>query len=211
MERSSTLQLNSLTYCVSVSGMTDPSPTGSLSAHAQDVALLARVASGDMAAMKAVYMAHADAIARFVRSRVHDDAEVADIVHDTMLKVWRGAAGFEGRAAARSWILTLARNCTVDHIRKQARVSLGDTDETIPDDTPDPEAVLGAVQEATRLRNCVEKLPERQRAVVHLAFYEEMTFAQIARIESVPEGTVKSRIHYAKKLLMRCLSLGAQK
>lgn len=178
--------------------------------RAEDAALLARVAGGDMTAMKTLYMAHADAVTRFVRMRVRDDAEAADIVHDTMLSVWRGASGFEGRASVLSWMLTLARNRTVDHIRKQSRVTLGAVDEDIPDSDPDPEAVLGAVQDAARLRACVEELPERQRAVIHLAFYEDMTCAQIADIESVPDGTVKSRIYHAKQLLMRCLSRGAQ-
>lgn len=179
--------------------------------RASDAALLARVAAGDMAAMKALYMAHADAVLRFVRTRVRDEAEAADIVHDTMLKVWRGAAGFEGRSSVLSWILTLARNGAVDHIRKQARVSLGDADETIPDGDPDPEAVLGAAQDAARLRACVEELPERQRAAIHLAFFQEMTLAEVARIESVAEGTVKSRVFHAKQLLMRCLSRGGRR
>ncbi|WP_375173650.1 RNA polymerase sigma factor [Pseudooceanicola sp.] len=177
----------------------------------EDFELLKRVADGDMTAMKSLYMTHADAVTRFVRARVRDDAEAADIVHDTMLSVWRGAKGFEGRASVLSWILTLARNRTVDHIRKQARVTLGAVDEDIPDDDPNPETVLAAAQEADRLRACVEKLPERQRAVIHLAFYQEMTCAQIADVETVPEGTVKSRIYHAKQLLMRCLSMSATK
>ncbi len=176
--------------------------------HIEDAALLKRVADGDMAAMKALYMAHADAVTRFVRARVRDEAEAADIVHDTMLSIWRGAKGFEGRSSVLSWILTVARNRTVDHIRKHARVTLGAPDEEIPDDKPNPEAVLAASQEADRLRACVEKLPERQRAVIHLAFYQDMTCAEIADIETVPEGTVKSRIYHAKQLLMRCLSKG---
>lgn len=133
-----------------------------------DTFLLPRVAEGDVKAMKALYMAHAGAVTRFVRSRVHDEAEVADIVQDTMLTVWYAAAGFQGRSSLLSWILSMARNKTVDHIRKQARITLSAPDEEIADS--DPEAALGAVQDAARLRACVEALPERQRAVVHLAY-----------------------------------------
>ncbi len=164
-----------------------------------------------MAAMKTLYEAHADAVARFVRPRVRDAAEADDIVHDTMLSVWRGAAGFQGRSSVRSWILTLARNKTVDHIRKQARVTLAEADETQPDDAPDPETVIGAAQDAARVRACLDKLPERQRAAIHLAFYEEMTCAEVAAVEDVPEGTIKSRIFHAKQALMRCLSRNGRK
>lgn len=172
----------------------------------EDVALLARVADGDRTALRDLYMAHAVAIMRFVRSRVRDDAEAADIVHDTMLNVWRSAGSFQGRSSVLGWMMSMARNKTVDHIRKHARVTLGAPDENLPDGDPDPEAALGAAQNAARLRNCVEALPERQRAAIHLAFFEDLTYAEIAGIEDVPEGTVKSRIYHAKQLLLRCLA-----
>lgn len=188
--------------------MTDPSRQASPPDRPADAFLLSQVAAGDMAAMKALYMAHADAVTRFVRARVRDEAETADIVHDTMMSVWRGAAAFEGRASVRSWMLTMARNKAVDHIRKQARVTLAPADEEVPDGDPDPEAALGAAEDAARLRTCVEALPERQRAAVHLAYFEDMTCAEIAQVESVPEGTIKSRLHHAKRLLLRCLTRG---
>lgn len=172
----------------------------------RDLALIAQISAGDMAAMRALYMAHSEAVLRFVRTRIRDDFEANDIVHDTMLSVWRGASGFAGRSAVRSWILSLAKNKTIDHIRKQSRVTLAEPDDTVPDSDPNAEAVLAKSQDGKRVRECVEKLPDRQRSVVHLAFFEDLTYAEIARIEDVPEGTIKTRIFHAKKLLMRCLS-----
>ncbi|MEL6678876.1 MAG: sigma-70 family RNA polymerase sigma factor, partial [Pseudomonadota bacterium] len=84
--------------------------------------------------------------------------------------------------------------------------TLAEPDETIAGDDPDVETVLTAAEDAKRLRACVEDLPDRQRAVVHLAFFEDMTCAEISTVEGIPEGTVKTRIYHAKKLLMRCLS-----
>lgn len=171
----------------------------------EDVRLLASVAGGDVASMKTLYQRHAEAVHRFVQTRLRDHFEVADIVHNTMLDVWRSAGRFQGRSSVRSWILSIARNKTVDLIRKQSRTELAEPDENIPDDTPDPEAVLAAAQDATRVRDCVEKLPAQQKSAVHLAFFEEMTYGEIAEIANVPEGTIKTRIYHAKKLLMRCL------
>jgi RNA polymerase sigma-70 factor (ECF subfamily) len=172
----------------------------------RDLALLERVAGGDMSAMRALYLTHSEAVQRFVRLRVHDDFDVADIVHDTFLSVWRGASGFQRQAKVRSWIFSIARNKAVDHIRRRSRVTLVEQDDTLPLDEPDVETVIAASQDARRVRACVDKLSERQRAVVHLAFYEDLTYAQIAEIEDTPEGTIKTRIFHAKKLLMRCLS-----
>lgn len=168
--------------------------------------LVARVATGDVAAMQSLYTLHAEAARRFVRGRINDAQAAEDVVHDTMLAVWRGAGGFEGRASVRSWILTLARNKAVDHVRRHAKVTLAEPDETIPDDSPDPASVIAASQDADRLRACLHGLPERMRAAVHLAFFEDLTCAEIARIEDVPEGTIKTRIHHAKKKLMACLA-----
>ena len=171
-----------------------------------EAGLFARVAAGEVDAMRAVYTAHAEAVRRFARSRLRDEMEPHDIVHETMLAVWRSAGSFEGRSSARTWILTLARNKIADHLRKASRVSLAEPDETVASDAPDAASVMAASQDAERLRACVGALPERQRAMVHLAFFEELSYREIARIESVAEGTVKSRIHHAKQLLMRCLS-----
>ncbi|MEM9138301.1 MAG: sigma-70 family RNA polymerase sigma factor [Pseudomonadota bacterium] len=170
-----------------------------------DAGLIERIANGDMTAMHALYLAQADTVRRFVRSRIRDEFEAADIVHETMLAAWRGAANFQGRASVRSWLLSIAKNRAIDHIRKQARVTLAEPDETIPDEDPDAEAVIAAAQDAARLRACVDELSEAHRAAVHLAFYEDMTCAEIAEVEQVPTGTIKTRIFHAKKLIMRCL------
>ncbi|MEM7743304.1 MAG: sigma-70 family RNA polymerase sigma factor [Pseudomonadota bacterium] len=174
--------------------------------ESDDARLVARVAQGDMIAMKTLYQRHSEAVLRFVRSRLRDQFEASDVVHNTMLDVWRGAGRFEGRSSVRSWILSIARYKTVDHVRKQSRVELGEADEEIPDDSPNPEAVLAVAQDAARVRACVEELPAHQRSAVHLAFFEEMTYGEIAAVSDVPEGTIKTRIYHAKKLLMRCLS-----
>ena len=174
--------------------------------NSQDRLLLDRVAAGDMAAMKALYTGHATAVQRFVATRLHDRFEVQDVVHDTMLDVWRSAHGFQGRSSVRSWILTLARNKVVDHIRRQSRVSLAEPDDTLPSDEPDALSVIAAAEDVSRVRACVHALSPQHRAAVELAFFRELTYGEIAQIEDVPEGTIKTRIFHAKKLLMNCLS-----
>ena len=172
----------------------------------RDEEILARVANGDVTAMRTLYLRHSEALQRFVASRLRDKFEVADVVHNTMLEVWRSAGRFEGRSNVRSWIFSIARFKTIDHIRKQSRTELAEPDEGVADETPDAETVIAASQDAARVRDCVEKLAERQRVAVHLAFYEDMTYTEIAEVEKVPQGTIKTRIFHAKKLLMRCLS-----
>ena len=171
-------------------------------------AQLARIAEGDKTAMRALYDRRADTIHRFARLHLSDQFEVADIVHETMLGAWRNAGSFQGRSSVRSWLLRMARNKVIDHIRKQSRVTLAEPDETVPGGEPDAETVIAAAQDADRVRACVNRLPAGQRAVIQLAFFEDLTYAEVAAIEGIPEGTVKTRIYHAKMLLARYLSLG---
>lgn len=175
-------------------------------AHSEsDGAALARVARGDRAAMHLLYERHYDALYGFLRARAGDHATAMDVVQDAMMEVWHSAAKFSGRSSVRTWIFAIARNKLVDRQRRGARMSYSDKLPEQADERPDPAAVIAAAQDASRLRHCLDKLKAVQLAVIRLAFYEELPYSEIAEIEAVPVGTVKTRIHHAKKALMHCL------
>ena len=122
------------------------------------------------------------------------------------MDIWRVAATFEGRSQVRTWIFGIAYRKVIDVHRKRARV-------TVTDEVPEPldmaeaaDAGYAAREEAAHLAHCMGTLSDDHRSAVSLAFYEDMTCAEIAEIAGVPEGTVKSRLHHAKKLLLHCLS-----
>lgn len=171
-----------------------------------DTDLLRRVGASDREALKALYERHSDALHRFLRYRLRDPFDAGDVVQDVFLEIWRTAARFEGRSSARTWIFGIARNKAVDRMRRRGReVTAPEPDTGIADDAPDPEAVAVAASDAVRLRGCIAGLSDIHRSAIHLAFYEELPYAEIAAIEGVPVGTVKSRIMHAKRLLLHCL------
>ena len=167
--------------------------------------LLRRIVSGDQDALRAIYDQYAGHLNAFVTSYLADPNEAADIVHEAMLEVWRRADRFKGNSSVKSWIFSIARNKTIDRNRKGSRAVLGDIDVEIPDDQPDPHSVMEAFQDAERVRVCIEGLNAVQKSAIHLAFYEELSYAEIAEIENCPKGTVKTRIMAAKASLLRCL------
>lgn len=181
---------------------------GEMTQATEDSALLARIANGDRTAMNALYDEMAPICQRFALTYVSDATEVADVLQNTMLDVWKNAHRFDGRSSARTWILAITRNKAIDHIRKNRHTVLSAADEEMPDDTPSPEAILAAAQESIKIRACVSALSESHRAAIHLAFFEELTYREIAEIENVPENTIKTRIYHAKKLLLRCVTAG---
>ncbi|MEM7519405.1 MAG: sigma-70 family RNA polymerase sigma factor [Pseudomonadota bacterium] len=178
-----------------------------------DTELLARIAGQDMTAMEALYHRHAPAVRRFIAQLIKDPFEVSDVLQTTMLDVWRKAGSFEGRSGGRTWVLSIARYKAIDHLRRHARVAPADPmSETLEEiDTQSAETALSAAQDAAALRACIAQLPDAQKTAIHLAFFQDLTYAEVAEIEGVPEGTVKTRIYHAKKLLMRCLASKSKK
>lgn len=171
-----------------------------------DAGLLRRIGSGDKAAMKLLYERHSDALYRFIRTRLRDPFEAADVMQDVFLEIWRSAGRFEGRSAPRTWMFGIARNKAVDLIRRGAREVLAEPDTDLRDDAPTPEAVAVEASDAARVRDCLARLSEAHRSVIHLAFYGDMAYGDIARIEDVPVGTIKTRILHAKRLMLHCLA-----
>lgn len=174
-----------------------------------DAELLERIGQGDRTAMKSLYERHQAPLYHFIRARLGDAFEAADVMQEAFLEVWRTASRYEGRSSVKTWIYGIARNKAVDRIRKSSRVMLRDTpDETVPDDSPSAQAVMEATGDASRLRICMAKLAEAQRTAIRLAFFDDLSYPEVAEVEGVPVGTIKTRIHHAKKLLMHCLTRG---
>lgn len=181
--------------------------SGRMECPMDDADLLRRIGRGERTALKALYERHSTPLYNFLRYRLGDPFEAADVMQDVFLEVWRVAARFEGRSSVRTWIFGIARNRAVDRMRRGLReVTLPDPDPEVADDAPDPEAIVVAASDAARLRDCITRLSNSHRSAIHLAFYEDLPYGEIATIEGVPVGTIKTRILHAKRLLMHCLT-----
>ena len=171
-----------------------------------DKTLIKRVSQGDKDAMHALYDRYAPGLRRFITRWIADENDASDVLHDTMIDVWRTAERFAGRSSVKSWMFSIARNKAIDRNRKGARTVLDEPDLEMPDDSPKPDEILSTFQDAARVRGCIDKLSAPQKAAIHLAFFEDLTYQEVADIEGCPVGTIKTRIMHAKKHLLRCLS-----
>lgn len=171
-----------------------------------DQVLLEQVSRQDKVAMRTLYDRYAPNLRRFVENWIADKNDAADVVHETMLDVWRTADRFAGRSSVKSWMFSIARNKAVDRNRRGARVVLDEPDLEATDDAPNPEQELQSFQDAARVRDCVDTLSPSHKTAIQLAFFEDLTYQEIAELEACPVGTIKTRIMHAKKLLLRCLS-----
>lgn len=133
-----------------------------------------------------------------------------DVLQDVYVQVWRRAAGYEpGRASPITWLSTIARNRSIDWRRAHMRAGKPVTTDEVPevaDPDPDAEETLLAEDEAARIRFCLEQLEERQRSAVRTAFFDGVTYAELAERASVPLGTMKSIMRRALLKLRGCLT-----
>ena len=169
--------------------------------------LLRRMAAGSEAALREFYQAFHGRVYAFAVRRLRNPADAADVLNEVMLEAWRSAARFEGRSRALTWLLGIAHHKIVDHLRRQKSHLLEELDPEMTDaDDPTAFEMLAGAQDAALLRRCLEGLSDAHRLIVHLAFFEDLAYEEIAKIADCPLGTIKTRMFHARRLLKRCLS-----
>lgn len=171
----------------------------------EETALIARIAAGDKSAFQQIYALYEKRVFFFIKRRLNDPHESADVFHEVMMDVWRQAGRFEGRSKVATWIFGIAHNKSIDLLRKRGRREWDELDENIADDADTAEGVLAAAGDAEVVRGCVEKLKGPAREAVRLAFFEELRYREIAEAMACAEGTIKARIHRAMKDLEDCV------
>ena len=168
--------------------------------------LLRRIASGHDDAFREFYERYEKKLFSFIQRRLGDAFESADVFHEVMLEIWRGAERFEGRSRVSTWVFGVAHRKTVDALRRQGRHELVDTLDDFPDDD-DVEQSLGAVGDARVVERCIAKLDPLKREAIGLIFSENMRYQEAAAAAGAAEGTIKARVHRAIKLIRACVSL----
>ncbi len=172
------------------------------------VAALARVAAGDRAAMQEVYRRTSAKLFGVCLRIFGERAEAEDAVQDVYLAIWRKAGTFDpARASPITWLVTLARNRSIDRLRASGRrnhapIELADD---IADDAPDAETALVHAGEDDRVLECIEHLGTGEAVMIRTAFFDGVTYAEIAERANLPLGTVKSRMRRSLLKLRDCL------
>jgi RNA polymerase sigma-70 factor (ECF subfamily) len=128
-----------------------------------------------------------------------------ELAQETLLTVWRRAEAYDpAKAAASTWIFTVARNLRIDRARRESRPPPAEdpSDLVTP---PSPDAIVGAAQDEARVARAMAMLPKEQTQVVELAFFAGKPQSQIALDLGLPLGTVKSRLRLAMSRLRAAL------
>jgi RNA polymerase sigma-70 factor (ECF subfamily) len=172
---------------------------------ASDRDLMARLAAGDREALAPLMERHYQRLYRIALSYLRHPDDALDAVQETFVKAFQNANRWDGSVEAGPWLSRVAINQSIDRWRRNRRrwatftpLAEGDHDATLADDgRADPDRRVLGRELRDRLAVALDRLPERQRAVVVLRHYQEMTLEEIGETLGMRLGTVKSTLHRA--------------
>jgi RNA polymerase sigma factor (sigma-70 family) len=166
-----------------------------------DYELIHWIANQDRAAMETLYDRYERLVYNFAMRFVRAPDAAEEIVQDVFLKIWQKASSYDPDSGKpTTWILTICRNTAVDTLRKRRRLQHANEPEVL-DRLPDTagsvefQAEINVTRE--KIQNALRHLPEDQRDVVELMYFQGMSQSEIARARSIPVGTVKGRARLA--------------
>ena len=171
-----------------------------------DEELFARLLQGDEEALETLFARYAPPLYGFLWRLTSDQTLAEDLLQEVFIRL----VNYAGKPPLyfRAWLYTIARNLAYDALRAHGReqshraYSGANSDEALKDTTQNlPEKVILSRDNEERIRQSLERLPDEQREIVLLRFYQGLSLEEIAAVVEVSLGTVKSRLYRALRLL----------
>jgi len=182
------------------------------SAGREERKLLERIRAGDVEAYGVLVRKYESRVYAVLLGMVRNTEDARELAQKAFIRAYEKLDRFEGNSSFYTWLYRIAFNMAIDFKRRQARRPEDEYDDTrgmqtalpsAPDEQPEDEVRRARLRQA--LVSAIDDLPKDQRAVVVLREVEGLSYREIAEILDVPEGTVMSRLFYARKKLQQVL------
>jgi RNA polymerase sigma-70 factor (ECF subfamily) len=169
-----------------------------------DAILIERTGRGDRDAFEELYRRFARPVLAMARRQLGDHGRAEEAAQETFAAVWRSARSYRReRGSASAWLYAVARHAIIDRARQRLEPAVEVPEQTAVEDGPAELAEQSWL--AWRVHAAVERLPERERSVLELAYWSELSQTEIASYLDVPLGTVKTRTRAGLARLARLL------
>jgi RNA polymerase sigma factor (sigma-70 family) len=174
-----------------------------MSAHQATPIWLHDLQHGRRSAKERAFEAFLDAwharLYAFIRRMMGNHEDAADVTQETLIQVFRSASQFQGRSAFSTWVYTIASRKALDAIEKRNRLRTLNFDELFVANEVALQSDVGfnGDEVERRLHAAVAALPPRQRQVFTLRYFEGLSFAEIAEMTDLSEGSLKASYHHA--------------
>ena len=165
--------------------------------------------AGEPAAWDALFHRYQLPLYVYVFELVHDEQASLDIVQETFSAAVRHVRSLRDDGRFGSWLFGIAHQKCIQHWRRSGREEplAEEALEVLPGRDDNPRELLIREEQEAEFMQALKQLPAPQRAVLLLHFVEDFPLEEIASVTGVPLGTVKSRLHYAKKALRDLLEM----
>lgn len=174
-----------------------------------DNELLERAKAADPDAFTALVGPELDRLRRFAFSFTGNWPQADDLAQEALVKAYRSLPSFRGESSLSTWLYTIARSTFIDSTRSRAaksRAREDQLDETLTDPSGGADELLERRREIARLWSAIQLLEARFRAPLVLCDIEGMSYEDVAAVEGVPVGTVRSRLSRARAKLLELLT-----
>ncbi len=167
-----------------------------------DRKLIERIANADKAAVQALFARYHVRIYRFIVRMVGSEAVAEELANEVFLDVWRQAGRFENRSSVSTWLMAIARNKAISHLRRRKDMPLDEEmAKQIPDTQDTPEVTAQKSDKGAAIRLAIDSLSADHKAVIDLVYYHELSVREVANVLDIPANTVKTRMFHARKKL----------
>ncbi len=192
-------------------------PTTSISTDSTDADLMAHLAAGNTAAMDLLYERYNRPVYSFAYRMLGDREHAEELLQEVFLRAWRRCSRFsDTRGSLISWLLSITHNMAIDELRKQQR-------RPRKAESAEPDSLLGALQDTAEpvesqailadrqhmVRSALTALPENQRLVLEMGYFDGLTQREISEKLDVPLGTIKTRMRLALRKLQDSVDIQA--
>ncbi len=173
-------------------------------ASTDDAALVRACQAGERTAFDELVRRYQKQVFYLALRYVKNDADAADVTQRAFVRAYRSVARFRGDAAFRTWLFRIAINLALNHLRDHKREQPTELAEDALITTAVGASRVIADEDAARLRQAIDELPPKQRMVLELRIYDELSFREVAELCDCSENAAKVNFHHAvKKLKLR--------
>ena len=169
-----------------------------------EISIIKAVLEGDVESFRELVQRYEKPVIGMIKNLINDRHICEDIAQDVFFAAYKKLSSFDpARSSFSTWLFTIARNKSLNVVKKKRASSMSSLPEK--SDTSGPTDVLIQQEFYGQLDTALQNLPAKQKTAFVLAEFEKLPYEQIAQIEGVRMGTVKSRINRAKKKLRLAL------
>jgi RNA polymerase sigma-70 factor (ECF subfamily) len=179
-----------------------------LPGNSLDRELLSRLVAGDESALREAYRTHAPAVHGLALRVLSNEALAEDVVQDVFVRLWEQPERFDvSRGALRAFLLSMTHSRAVERVRSEEslRNRQAKLERQPAKAVDDPAGLLETHESEAAIRAALEALPEMQRRPIVMAYFDGLSYREVARELGEPEGTVKYRIRMGMKQMRAAL------